>query len=214
VEAARESKALADRARQVSDQGRTRVTEVDRDTSRQIKQRVAEAKKAADEFVERERQAAEADAEEERQDVREQVDDEIEQAQRDAMASQERAEELVEDATEALAEARRLADEAVEAAHSAAEEANRQAQQLANEAEQQASEAESLVKATEQVREHSVAAAKQTARELNRDTTNGGLKSYNKQELMELAAGIGIKRRTNMTKGELVDAITKASRKR
>jgi hypothetical protein len=214
VEAARESKVLADHARQVSEHGRARVAEVERETSRQVKQRVAEAKKAADEFVEHERQAAEADAEEQRQEFREEVDNEIENAQRDALASQQRAEELVEDATEALAEAKRLADEAVEAARSAAEEANRQAQQLANEAEQQASDAEARVKATEQTREHSVATAKHTARELNRDTTNGGLKSYNKPELVELAASIGIKRRTNMTKGELVDAITKASRKR
>jgi chromosome segregation ATPase len=213
VEAARESKDLADHARRVSEQGRSHLTEVDRETSRQVKQRVAEAKEAADEFVEQQRQAAEADAEQQRQEVQEEVDNEIEIAQRDALASQRRAEELVEDATEALAEARRLADEAVEAARSAADEANRQAQHLANEAEQQASEAEARVKATEQTREHSVATAKHTAREL-RDTTNGGLKSYNKPELVDLAASIGIKRRTNMTKDELIDAITRVSRKR
>ncbi|MGH3083691.1 MAG: Rho termination factor N-terminal domain-containing protein [Gaiellaceae bacterium] len=40
------------------------------------------------------------------------------------------------------------------------------------------------------------------------------MKSYNKPELVDLAASIGIKRRTNMTKGELIDAITNASRKR
>ena len=38
------------------------------------------------------------------------------------------------------------------------------------------------------------------------------LESYNKPELVELAASIGIEGRTNMTKGELVDAIAKASR--
>ena len=41
---------------------------------------------------------------------------------------------------------------------------------------------------------------------------NGGLQSYNKPELVELAASIGIEGRTNMTKNELVDAIAKASR--
>ena len=214
AEAARESKALADHARQVSEHGRARVKEADRETSRHVKDRVAEAQKAADEFVKHERQAAEADAAERRQEAQKEVDNEIEEAQRDAGASQQRAEELVEDATEALAEARGLADEAVEAARSAAEEANRQAQQLANDAEHQASDAEARVKATEQIRERSVTTAKHTARELNRDTTNGGLKSYNKPELVELAASIGVKRRTSMTKGELVDAITRSSRQR
>lgn len=214
VEAARESKLLADHAQQVSERGRARLKDVDREMSRHVKQRVAEAQKAADEYVKRERQAAEADAEEQRQEVQEEVHNDVEEAQRDAEASQQRAEELVEDATEKLAEARRLADEAAEAARAAAEEANRQAQRLAVEADQQASEAEARVKATEQLRENSVLTAKHTARELNRDTTNGGLRSYNKPELVDLAASIGIEGRTRMTKGELVEAITKATRKR
>lgn len=214
VEAARESKSLADQARQVSERGRARAKDVDREMSRYVKQRVGEAQKAADEYVERERQAAEADAEEQRREVQEEVQTEIEEAQRDAEASQQRAEELVQDATEKLAEARRLADEAAETARAAAEEAQREAQRLATEAEQQASEAEARVKATELLREHSVATAKRTARELDQDATNGGLTSYNKPELVELAASIGIEKRTKMTKGELVDAITKASRKR
>jgi len=214
VEAARESKALADHARQVSERGRARLKEVNRETAREVKQRIAEAQKAADEFVKRERQAAEADAEEQRQEVREDVGEEIEEAQRDAEASQQRAEELVEDATERLAEARRLADEAVQAARAAAEEANRQAQELARDAEQQASEAEARVRATEQVRTNSLATARQTARQLDQETTNGGLKSYSKPELVELAASMDIPKRTSMTKDELVRAIARASRKR
>ena len=51
-----------------------------------------------------------------------------------------------------------------------------------------------------------------TARELSRTPSNGGLESYNKPELVELASSIGIEGRTNMTKAELVDAIAKASR--
>jgi hypothetical protein len=113
-----------------------------------------------------------------------------------------------------LAEARRLANEATDAARKAAEEAHRQAQQLADEAEQQATEAEARVSAAEQIREHSEATAKDTARALQRDARNGGLESFNKPELVELAAGIGIEGRTNMTKAELVDAIAKASRTR
>src|SRR6188472_3557200 len=47
VEAARESKALADRASALSEHGRARLKEVDLETSREVKQRVAEAQKEA-----------------------------------------------------------------------------------------------------------------------------------------------------------------------
>ena len=102
----------------------------------------------------------------------------------------------------------------LQAARAAAEEAHRQAKQLADEADQQASDAEARIGETEELREHLAAAAKHAARELNRDTANGGLKSYNKPELVELAASMGIQGRSSMTKGELVQAITRASRKR
>ena len=213
VEAARESKALAERAGAVSDRGRARLAEVDRETSRQIKHRVAEAQKAAEEFVRRERQAAEEDAAEQREEVEEEVEDEIAEAETEAEESQRRAEELVEDATQALAEARRLSDEAAEAARSAAEEASRQAQQLENEAKHQASDAEARVNATEELRERAAAIAKLAAHELEREGTNG-LDAYKKPELVELAATIGIEGRTDMRKDELIDAITKAARRR
>lgn len=117
----------------------------------------------------------------------------------------------MEDATEKLAEARRLAAEAAAAARAAAEEANRRAQQLASETEQQASEAQARVNATERIHAQAQQSAQHAARELQQNSTNGGLQSYNKPELVELAASIGIQHRTTMTKGELVNAITKAS---
>ena len=67
--------------------------------------------------------------------------------------------------------------------------------------------------AVEDLRERAAAAAKQTARELELETIDG-LDSYRKPELVELAAGIGIEGRTTMTKSELLDAITKATRGR
>jgi hypothetical protein len=210
LEAARESKALADYAHTVSQRGRARIEEVDRETSGQIKQRVEEAQRAADELVRDERQAAEADAAERREEVEDEVEDEIGDAERDAKDAQRRAEELVEEAAQALSEARRLADEAAEAARSAADVAMRQAEQLQSEAKQRATDAEARVDAAEELRERAVETAKQTARELDRE--GEGLNAYKKPELVELAGSIGIERRTDMTKGELVDAITRAAR--
>jgi colicin import membrane protein len=212
AEAGREAKECSEYVRQVSERGRARVAEVDRETSRWIKQRIAEAQKAADELVERERQGAEEDAQEERQEVYAEVEEETEKAEVEAEEAQGRAEALVGDATSKLAEARRLAEEAAEAARAAAEEAQRQANQLAAEAQQQASDVQAQVEAAEQLREQPKATAKDTARRLEADDTNGDLESYNKPELMELAANIGIERRRNMSKGELVEAIAKASR--
>ena len=177
VEAAEDAKERSDHARKVSERGRARITEVERETSRWVKQRIAEAQKAADEAVERARREAEAEAQEERQETVAEVD-----------------------------------QEAAEAARAAAEEAQRQAQELADEAEQQAGDAEAQVAAAEQLRQRSEATAKQTARKLESNPTNGDLKAYNKPELLQLAAGIGIEGRTTMTKDELVNAIAKASR--
>ena len=57
----------------MSADGRARVTADERDTAEWVKQRVAEAQKAADESVKQERQAAEADAEEQRQQTQAEV---------------------------------------------------------------------------------------------------------------------------------------------
>lgn len=212
VRAAQESRDLSDHVRQVSERGRARVTEVEREMGRLVRQRVAASQKAADESVKRERQDAEAEAEEELQEVEAEVDEEIEEVEREAEASQQRAEHLVADATDKLSTARRLADEATAAAHAAAQEAHRQAQQLADEADQQASEADARIVEAQHLSERSEATAKHTARELHRDPTNGGLESYKKAELVALAASVGVEGRTNMTKGELIDAIASASR--
>ncbi|MFZ0090482.1 MAG: hypothetical protein WAL63_13295 [Solirubrobacteraceae bacterium] len=212
AEAAHESKERSEHARDVSEHGRARMREVDRDTSRQVKQRIAEAQKAAEALVERERRAAETEATDHRQQVQAEVDDEVQGAQADAEASRQRAEELIEDATEKLAEARRLADEAAEAARTAAEEASRRASALASEAQRHADAAQAQVKETERLREKTSATAKRTARELKAHSDNGGLESYTKAELVALASGIGIGSATNKTKSELVDAIAKASR--
>ena len=213
VAASEEARDRADHARKVSERGRAHLAEVQRGTEREVKQRVAEAQRAADEAVRREREEAEAEASEQRQQAQAEIDDQVQDAEREAEDAQARAQELVADATEKLAEARQLAAEATDAARAAAEEAHRQARELADEAEQQASEADARIEAAERLRERSDATARDTAQELKR-VANGDLESYNKPDLVELASSIGIEGRTTMTKAELVDAIAKASRTR
>jgi colicin import membrane protein len=196
LEAAEESRALAERAREVSERGRALMEEVNRETSLEVEERVAQASRTAEKLVKDERRAAEAVAEEERRAVREEVDAELEEAEREAEASQERAHDLVQDAAEALAQARRLADEAVAAARAVSDEAARQAQELAAEAELASIDIELRAR----------------ARELGGEPTHAGLKSFHKPELVELAASVGVETRASMTKEELVDAITRASR--
>jgi DNA repair exonuclease SbcCD ATPase subunit len=212
VAAAQESKARADHARETSERGRARLKTVERETERQVKQRTAEAQKAADESVRRERSDAEAAAEDERQQAKAEVQEELEDAQRQAEEAQQHAEELVREATERLAEARQLATEAAGAAREVAEAAHRQAEQLADEAQQQATDADAQVRAAEQLRDRSEATARHTAQHLQRKDTNGDLSSYSKPALVELAATIGIEKRTTMTKGQLVNAIDRAGR--
>jgi hypothetical protein len=201
VEAAREYEALAAHLREVVERGQARVEEIERETSERVRHRVEQAQKAAEEFVRRERQEAEAEADAQREQVEEEVEHEMVEVENEAEAAQHRAEELVADAAHALAEARRLAAEAAEAARVAAEAAERKAYLIQD----------GRGDAAEELRKRAAATAKPTA--LDREETNG-LDAYKKTELVELAAGIGIKGRAGMTKGELVDAIMDAARGR
>jgi hypothetical protein len=212
-EAAQDARSQAEKVKEVSERGHARLRELERETDRQIKQRIAEAKRTAEEFVRVERRAAEAEAEERRREFQEEVDNEIAEAHDDAEEARHAAEELVADASEKLVEARRLADDAARAARAAAEEAEQQAQSIAGQAERKAAAAEDRVKTTEQLRDHLVTTARETARDLNRETANGGLGSYSKAELIDLAAAAEISGRSHMTKQELVTALRSTSRK-
>ena len=75
VQAAQDARDRAEHTRTVSERGRARLAEVRRETDRQIKQRIAEAQKAADEAVKREREEAEADAEKRRRQTQAEVED-------------------------------------------------------------------------------------------------------------------------------------------
>jgi colicin import membrane protein len=211
-EAAQEAKACAERVKEISEGGRRRLQEAERESDQDVKKRVAEAEEAAREFVQRERRAAEADAEEHRGEVADEVEHEIADAHREAEEARHDAEELVADASDKLAEAARLADEAAEAARATAEEAQRQAQELTHQAQRQTNEADEKVKTTEELQDRLVTTARETAHALDRDTTNG-LSSYSKAELVDLAGGFRIRGRSSMTKDELVAALRAASRK-
>jgi hypothetical protein len=212
VETAEEAKARANYAREVSARGRSRLKEVERETTRQRDERIKRAEAAAAEALEREREAAEMETERQRREVYSAVEEEMNRAREEAEASQQQAEAKMVEAQERLDEARRLADEAAQAARAAADEANRHARELATEAEQQASDAQARVAAAEQMHRRSEARVGATARELDRVPSNGDLQSYNKQELVELAASMDIPGRSQMTKTELVRAIRRESR--
>jgi hypothetical protein len=214
VETAEEAKARADYAREVNARGRTRLKEVERETARQRDERIKQAERAAEEALKREKEAAEMEAERQRREVYSDVEEETNRAREEAEASQQQAERKVREAQERLAEARRLSEEAAQAARAAADEANRHAQQMAAQAEQQASDAQARVAATQEMQRRSEATVTTTARELGRMPSNGELQSHNKQELVELAASMGIEGRSQMTKAELVRAIRRESRGR
>jgi len=196
LEAARSSKVSSERVKELAENNRAWLTDLKREVNDRVKQRVAEARRAADEQVERERAAAQSEADEELEAAQAQTNGELEAAKRDAESAERRAKALQAESRERLAEARQLSDEAVQAARAVAEEANRQAQQLVEDAEQQAQSADEKVPVAAQVRV---------------EATNGNLESHSKAELLDLAASMGIEGRTNMSKAELISAITKAA---
>ena len=176
---------------EVSERGRARLAEVDRETEpprQAARRRGSEGRRRG--------RGARAPApprpmpRSSSEQVQAEVDDEIEAAQGDAEAARER-----------RRGARRGRDGEAGRGQAAGgrgrrrprapqrRRRSRQAQQLADEAEQQASDAEARVAGgrADSASSHE-ATAKHTARELKRGATNGDLESYNKPELVELAA--------------------------
>jgi hypothetical protein len=208
VEAAQDAKERSEHALHVSERGRARVQEVDRETARQREQRIKEAEREAELALQREREAASAEAEQQRRAVYADVESQITSAERAAEEAQQRAVELVEEAATRIAEARRLADEAAEKARLAAEEARRHAEQLGN-AQRQTAEAGKQINLAEELRERTAATANQSR---PTGTSRSELRTYRKPELVQLAAAAGIEGRSSMSKDQLVAAIGKASR--
>ena len=80
VEAAQEAKDRSDYAVEVTERGRARMKQVDRDAQRELARRIGQAEREAEELVKRERLAAAEDAERERQEAYEEVEAETEPA--------------------------------------------------------------------------------------------------------------------------------------
>ena len=160
--------------------------------------------------MERERRAAEeADAEAQRRDAQAEVQDGLE-ASSVTPTRTDSEPSWSGGATEKLAEAKRLADEAAGAARAAAEEAATHRRWLAKRSNKPAAlsarqgDRAATPPVTGNHRHRSQARARLRQRRTWAPTAN--------PELIELAAGRRIEKRTTMTKRELVDAIAKASR--
>jgi hypothetical protein len=199
VQQSLEAERQADEAEQVAARCRDYVRDVEAEQDRLVEQRVEEA-----------RREARADADRAVTKAREEAEARAEEARGDAEAAHERAQVSLEAARDKLVEARSLSEEAMEATRAAAEEAHRQALQVAADAEREARTAEERVVEAERVRDSTTATASEMTRQLN---GSAGLKTMTKQELLDLATAQGIEGRSAMTKGELVSALGRASRK-
>ena len=212
VEAAQEARERSDHALHVSGRGRARIKEVERETAREMEQRIREAERDAEEALKRDRFAAEEAARRQRDQVYADVHEENESAQSEAESAQQRAEELVAEAHEKMVEARRLADAVAEASRAAADQASLHAQQLTRDLDNQAKEAAARVRRAEGHRERSESTVRRTSR--NRTNSPGSTKlgELTRSELHDLASTMEIVGRAGMRKSELITAIRKSSR--
>jgi hypothetical protein len=211
VEAAQEAKECSEHALHVSERGRARVEEIDRETARRSDQRIKEAEREAAKALEREREAASAEAEQQRGAVYAEVESQISAAEAAAEAAQRRAVELVEEASTRIEEAKRLANEAAEDARLAAEEARRHAEQLGKGSQRPVARADRQINLAEELRERTAATAQQSQ---GTRASRSDLRTHTKADLVRIAAAAGIEGRSSMTKDELVAAIGKTSRAR
>jgi colicin import membrane protein len=212
IEAAHEAKESADYALRVSERGRARIDEIERETTRERDLRIKKAEKEAEEALRRERQAAEAEAERRRGEVQAEVEAEIEEAAEAAEQARTRAEELVELARAKIAEARQLAQQVADEARQTAEEAGRYAAELSGDVEQSSAEAAARIGLVEELRERTAATAKRHPSRRRGRGGRGLLRSSTKADLLELASAAGIQGRSSMTKAQLVSALERTTR--
>ena len=212
MEAARESEALAERAREVAERGRHRLEEVDRETAAYVRPALAEAGES--------RRGIRTGASARPRKRRPKSD-----ARKSLKMSRKRSSKSKVRLRKHSGEQRSLSR--TRPARGGGEATGRRGgpscatgrrggradrTNLQTEARRRADEAEGRVEVVEELRERAAATANRTSRELADDHGNG-LDSYKKPELVELAGSIGIRGRTDMTKGELVDAIMTAARR-
>lgn len=210
---AREAKQLADEANAAAEEGRERLRKVKSEGNAKVKQRVADARRRADEIVEGERAKAQGEVDEEVRTVSADVEKDVEKRRERAEATQHKAAASISDATEQMAEARRLADEAAKAAQEAAVQAQRQAEELADDARRRAGERTDQVAEAQKVQRAAAAVASDVTKKLQSPKVNGDVKSMTRNELMALARTLGVESRTSMNKPQLVAAVRRKSKK-
>lgn len=213
VQSAEVAKAKASYAKETAERDKVHLRDVKRDQSKQVAQRVAEARQAADAQVKEAQTAAQSDADQVIEGEEEQAQQRLQQAREEAEAAKEKAQHELSEAASKLADARQLADEATAAAKAAADEAHQQAERLVASAYSDATSADHIVAEAEQVQARSLTTATDVTKELKKQDTAVNLDSLAKRDLLDLAMAKDVEGRSSMSKEELVTALKKAARK-
>lgn len=182
----------------IRDAGVDEVRRARDEADQHAEQVVAEAQREADDYVAAKRRRAEDNADRDVADVQEKAEARTAQAERRAELARAEAEEAIAEARNQMAQARRMAEEAAHAAREAAEEARGRADRLAQEAAERVTDAERRTQAVSEEGRNLAVAADQAPLELDDMTKN---------ELLELAHGMGLDVNGHQLKKELVTAI-------
>lgn len=210
LKAAQRAHDLAAEADDVSTREQTHLKEVKEEQARLVKERVAEARKRADDQVAQEKAEAEEAAAGVFSEERSRSESRMAQAREAAQDAQREAEERYRKATDQLAEARHQADEAAAAANEAAEKARQQAEQIAADAQRDADDAAAAVGRAETVRASTAQAAAAVVRGADDPSRPNRLSELSKAELLKLASARGVANSSSKTKEQLVTALRRA----
>lgn len=213
VAAAQEARDVAREADEIAQAGRERRSQAEQDGDAEVEQRVEQAQRRADEMVARERATAEADVSKQLEKLDDEIAADDARARDRAEQARARAQADIDAAEKQMAEARQLADDAAKRAQEAADEAQRRARALAEEAEADAASSRERADEVERFQREVGAEGAKVVRQIDdEDDALADLDDRTKEELLDLAATVGIKNRSNMRKTELVTAIRRTSK--
>lgn len=213
VATAQTAKQEADRLKAIQAEEKSRIRKLKEELDQRVRAAEADARRRAEEQVDEEKEAARRDADavldREQHDSEQRMQDHRDRADN----AKGEAEEKLRRATQLMAEARELADEASEAGRQAARQAQEQVDRLVAHAQHDAHQAEELRQRAKQVDDSLDAqAATITRQHMGRFPNATALRAMNKTELMDLAAAQDVDGRASMTKQQLIQALTRATR--